>query len=130
MNHWPSLIWHMPGRVWAGMLRAAPMPLWWRAGAAVVLTGIFAGVIAIFWRAKFWPPEAWELRGNWLGYMGLSAAFTLLISIVALMDLRLNFRASRTGIEANMAGDDEAPLPPLTVTPATTVEAPPAPEKP
>ena len=116
-------------RLWAALIAAAPIPLWWRAGAAVALTGVFAGVIVIFWRARFWPPEAWELRGNWLGYMGLSAAFTLLISIVALMDLRLNFRASRTGIEANMAGDDHDAPPLATVTTTTTVETP-ASEKP
>ena len=44
----------------------------------------------------------------------------LIVCIVALFDFRLNFKASRTGIEANMQGDDDHPI--ATVTTTTTVE--------
>jgi len=116
-----SLIWNLPGNAWRGAIAAANVTLWWRFGAAILVTGLFAWIIWIFWKGRFWPGDgnAWHVRGDWLGWFGMSCAFLLLVCIVALMDFRLNFRASRTGIEANMAGDEDPP-PPLTVETTTT----------
>lgn len=118
-----SLIWNWPGNAWRGAIAAANVTLWWRFGAAIMVTGLFAWIIFIFWRARFWPPEAWQVRGQWLGWFGMACAFLLVICIVALMDFRLNFRASRAGVEANMAGERD-PTPLAQVTTTTTVQGP------
>ena len=50
MSHWPALIWHMPGKLWSGMMRAAPVTVWQRFGGAVVVTMGVAAIIMIVWR--------------------------------------------------------------------------------
>lgn len=114
-----SLIWHMPGRAWAGALKAAGLPLWWRFGAAVMVSLMIWALIWIVWQGP-WPDAAWSKRLDWLGWYGMAAWFALIICVVALFDFRLNFRASRQGIEANMAGDDDPAPPPVTVETTTT----------
>lgn len=116
-------LWHAPGRTWAGALMAANITLWWRCGAAFASTALFALVIWIFWKAPFWPAAAWAVRADWLGSFGLSAAFLMLVCIVALMDFRLNMSVSRSGLNASMAGDHDEPPPPVAqVTTTTTTE--------
>ena len=122
MSRWPSLIWHIPGRVWAGMMQAAPVTVWQRFGGAVVVTAGVAGLILIIWKGP-WSLTVEGARLDWLGLFGVMLIVALIVCIVALFDFRLSFRASRTGIEANMAGDDGPP--PL----ATTMETPTASEK-
>lgn len=119
---WPSLIWHMPGRVWAGMLAAAPVTVWQRFGGAVMVTVGVGALIWIIWRGP-WSPAVEGDRLDWLGLYGVLLILALIVCIVALFDFRLNFKASRTGIEANMAGEDDPP-PLATVTTTTTVETP------
>lgn len=113
-------VWRMPGNAWHAALKAANITLWWRFGAALVVSLTIAMLIYIFWRASFWPAEAWRVRADWLGYTLMWSCFTQIICIVAIMDFRLNFRASRQGIEANMAGDEHEKLEPLTVETKTT----------
>lgn len=127
MSDWPSLIWHMPGRIWAGMMAAAPVTVWQRFGGAVVVTLGVAALILIIWRGP-WPSSLAAARLDWLGLYGVLLILTLIVCIVALFDFRLAFKASRTGIEASMAGDDHEPI--ATVTTTTTVETPAASDKP
>ena len=129
MSAWPSLIWHMPGRIWAGMMAAAPVTVWQRFGGAVVVTLGVAGLILIIWRGP-WPLALAAARLDWLGLYGVLLILTLIVCIVALFDFRLSFRASRSGIEANMAGDDHETPPLATVTTTTTVETPAGADKP
>lgn len=123
MKHALSLLWNMPGRMWAGMLKAAPITVWQRFGGAVMVTVGVAALILIIWKGP-WTLAVEGKRLDWLGLYGVLLILALIVCIVALFDFRLNFRASRTGIEANMAGDDHEAPPLATVTTTTTVEAP------
>lgn len=122
---WLQTIWHAPGRAWAGALKAAPITIWFRFGAVMIVTGIVGGLIWIFWRGP-WSASVERSRLDWLGWNSMAGWFVIVICIVALMDFRLNFRASRSGIEANMAGehDDPPPLQVQTTTTTTTVTPP------
>ena len=116
---WQSLIWNAPGRMWAGMLRAAPITVWQRFGGAVMVTAGVAWLIAIVWLGP-WSGRVEAARLDWLGLFCVMLIVALIVCIVALFDFRLNFKASRTGIEANMQGDDDHPI--ATVATTTTVE--------
>lgn len=119
------MIWHMPGKMWTGMLKAAPVTVWQRFGGAVVITMGVAATYWIIWKGP-WPTSEASDRLDWIGLYGVLLILALIICIVALFDFQLAFKASRTGIEATMKGDD--PL--ATVTTTTTVEGPTAQEKP
>lgn len=110
----------MPGRIWAGMMKAAPVTIWQRFGGAVVVTMGVAGTYWIIWKGP-WPIALAPARLDWLGLYGVLLILTLIVCIVALFDFRLSFRANRQGIEANMAGEDHEPI--ATVTTTTTVES-------
>lgn len=118
-------VWHAPGRAWAGALKAAPITLWWRFGAVMIVTGIVGGLILIFWKGP-WSAAVERARLDWLGWNSMAGWFVIVICIVALMDFRLNFRASRAGVEANMAGDHDDAPPLAQVTTTTTVTGAPA----
>ncbi len=115
-----EILWHAPGRTWAAMLRAASITLWWRFGAVLIVTGIVGALIWIIWKGP-WTLAVQLDRLNWLGWNSMAGWFVIVICIVALMDFRLNFRASRSGVEANMAGDHENDAPLAQVTTTTTV---------
>lgn len=113
-----SQLWHIPGRAWAAALKAAPMRQWWQAGGQVAMTLFAAGVVAILWLGP-WTEAVEGKRVDWLGTVAVGALFIVLVYGVAMNDLRLNMRAGRGGIEANMSGEDDPPSP-LTVETTTT----------
>lgn len=114
-----ALLWHVPGRAWAAALKAAPLRQWWQAGGQMAMT-VFAGaVVAILWLGP-WSLAVEGKRVDWLGVVAVSALFIVLVYGVAMNDLRLNMRAGRGGIEANMSGEDDPAPPPVTVETRTT----------
>lgn len=118
-----STVWNAPGRIWDGALRAASITVWMRFGASLVVSLGIGSMAWIIWKGP-WTDRVEAARLDWLGWALLMLIFTQVICIVALFDFRLNFRASRQGIEANMAGEeDPAPLEVKTTT-TTTVTAP------
>lgn len=117
MKHFAAL-WHIPGRAWTAALAAAPLRQWWQAGGQMAMTLFAAGVVCILWLGP-WTLAVEGKRIDWLGGVAIFALFIVLVYGVAMNDLRLNMRAGRGGIEANMSGEDESP-PPLTVETKTT----------
>lgn len=112
-------IWDIPGNAWRGALAAASVTLWWRFGAVVIVTAIVGALIWVIWKGP-WTLAVQASRLDWLGWNSMAGWFVIVVGVVALMDFRLNFRASRTGIEANMAGEHDDPPAPLTVATTTT----------
>lgn len=109
MNRFCSLLWHVPGNAWRGALAGAPLTQWWRAGAGIAMTAMAVLLIWIIWKGP-WDRSVEADRLNWLGYMAMGTLFIVGVAIVALMDVRVAFRASRQGLDANIAGDDAPPI--------------------
>jgi len=118
---WLSQIWHLPSTIWRGMLAAAHITLWWRFGAAVVVSLMAALVIWIFWQGTFWPKEAWSVRGQWLGWFGILLIAGMLISVAFLFGRELELAANKDGITIRTGDDDHEPV---KVTASATVEVP------
>lgn len=117
MSRWPLRLWHMPGRLWSGMMKAAPVTVWARFGGALSVSVGIAVLVAVIWLGR-WSLAVEAARLDWLGLYGVLLILALIVCIVALFDFKLNFSASRSGISANMAGDDD-PLPPPVTPPAS-----------
>lgn len=98
-------LWHIPGRMWAGALKAAPITVWFRFGAAMVVTAGIAGLIWIIWKGP-WSLGVEAARLDWLGWFGVLLITALIICIVALFDFRVALQASRTGITLTADHDD------------------------
>lgn len=121
-------VWNAPGRFWAGMLRAAPVQEWWKAGGQMALTAFAAGIVLILWLGP-WTLNVEPKRVDWLGGLAVLALVGVMVYAVAATNMRLNLRAGKGGIEANMAGDDDAP-PPATAAEPDPADAPPWERKP
>ena len=120
MTDLPSLLWHMPGRLWAGMLAAAPARSWAQVGAAMTLTLVFVGFGVVIWLGP-WPlsmaPKQLELLGRGM----LIAGFLVLVALICITGLTLNLNVGRDGLKADIDRDD-APAPtPAAVTETTTI---------
>lgn len=106
---WRSMLWHMPGKIWAGALKAAHVTLWWRFGAAVVVSGLVTLLIWIIWQGP-WSAGVEAERLDWLGWFGVLLIVALIICVVALFDFRVSLQASRAGLSLTADGhDDDAP---------------------
>lgn len=101
-----SAVWNIPGRAWVAMNKAASITVWQRFGGALVVSALVLLVIWIIWKGP-WSTDSELVRLEWLGRYGVMLIGALVICIVALFEFRLNFAASKTGITANVEGDDE-----------------------
>lgn len=106
-----SLIWNVPGRFIAGMLRAAPVNTWLTAGAGMAWTLVSGGLVWFF-RDKLGPDQAF-----WIIETALGIVF---VAILAQTGTELGISANRQGFTANVGRDVE---PIATVTTTTTVES-------
>lgn len=114
-------IWHAPGRIWVGALRAAPIQEWWKAGGQMALTAFAGAIVLILWLGP-WTLDVETKRVDWLGGLAVLALVGVMVYAVAATNMRLNLRAGRGGIEANMAGDDDPAPPAATITTTTEVQ--------
>lgn len=121
-----SMLWHMPGRIWAGMM-AVTVPaakFWSQVGAAQAWTLVFIGYGLVIWKGP-WPARLAEKQLDLLGQGHLFAGFIVLVVIVCLTDTRVNFSAGREGVRGAVDSDD-ARQPAAVVTTRTEVHTPPA----
>ena len=116
---WPSLIWHAPGRMWAGMLRAGSLATWMQWGAGVSATVIAIGFMFIIWQGP-WPESAASKRLDLLGQGQLMAWVTILVALAAIAGLRLAFSANKDGFRGGVEKDDDD-APTVKVETVTTV---------
>lgn len=117
-----SLIWHMPGRAWAGlaaasgriwaaMMAAGTLSLWLTAGAAMAWT-LMSGWLVVFFRAVLGTDEAF--------WIIMASLLLVLVSLIALTATELSLRIGKEGIALGL-GRDEPPPVGLTVKTETTV---------
>lgn len=117
-----DLIWHIPGRMWAGMLRAGSLATWMQWGAGVAASLIAVGFMLIIWLGP-WPESVASKRLDLLGQGQLAAWATVLVALAAIAGLRLAFSGGKDGFRAGVERDDDDP-PKVTVTTETTVTPP------
>lgn len=127
---WLSQLWHLPGTVWRALLAAAPWRHWVQAIGAMTFTLAMLAVVLIAWRGG-WPAGTEEQRLTILGHANIIFGLLTGLNVLALTDLAINLRASKTGIDLSAAADDhQGPKPLAEITTTTTVTAPVATEAP
>lgn len=119
-----SLLWHAPGRTWAGMMKAASLATWMQWGAGVSATLAMLGYGWVIWKGP-WPEEAWSKQLDLLGQGQLIFGIVVLVALAAIAGLRLAFSGGKDGFRAGVERDDDDPpaVKVETVT-TTTVEEP------
>lgn len=122
MKAWLA-IWHAPGRMWAGMLKAGSLATWMQWGAGVIGSLIAVGILLVIWLGP-WPESAAQKRLDLLGQGQLAAWATILVSLAAIAGLRLAFSGGKDGFRAGVEKDDDDP-PAAVVTTTTTTEVKP-----
>ena len=120
MSAWLS-IWHAPGRMWAGMLRAGSLATWMQWGAGVVASFIAVSILLIIWLGP-WPESAASKRLDLLGQGQLLAWATILVALAAIAGLRLAFSGGKDGFKAGVERDDDPPAAVVTTTTTTEVK--------
>jgi hypothetical protein len=99
---WLSLLWHIPGRAWAGAMKAAPLRTWLTAGAGMAWT-VMSGWLVWFLNDK--------LRGGDAFWIIESALLLVAAGIVALAGVEIALRGGKDGVSLNIGQDkpDGAP---------------------
>lgn len=112
-------LWHIPGRIWSGMLAAAPARSWAQVGAAMTFTLAGLGYGAVIWKG----PWSKAMEGKQLDLLGqgqLIAGFLALVALVCITGLTLNLNVSKEGLRADIDRDAE-PAPPAPAVKTTTI---------
>lgn len=122
MSRVASILWHAPGRTWAGMMRAGSLATWAQIGAGLAGTAIFIGYGLVIWKGP-WPDAQSGKQLDLLGQGQLIAGVLIFLSLAAIAGLKLAVNAGKDGFHASAERDDE-PASPVVVTTTTTVEAP------
>lgn len=105
-----SILWHIPGRLWAGMMAAAPARNWAQIGAAMTLTLVLVGYGVVIWRGP-WPKATAGKQLDLLGQGQLIAGFLVLVALICITGLTLNLNVGKDGLAADLERDDGAPPP-------------------
>lgn len=121
LKSWPGLIWHSPGKLWAGMLRAGSLATWMQWGAGVSGT---LGMLAygwVIWKGP-WPQSEAGKQLDLLGQGQLIFGIVVLVALAAIAGLKLAFSGGKDGFKAGVERDDDAPPPKVTVETTTTTQ--------
>lgn len=103
-----SLLWHMPGRIGAAMLKAASASFWAQCGAAMAMTAVFVGFGMVVWLGP-WAPARQEQQITLLGQGMLISGFLVLVALVCIMGQRMALNLGKNGFSANVERDDDRP---------------------
>jgi hypothetical protein len=112
-----SLLWNMPGRVAAAMLKVADLRAWSMILAAVALTIAAGALTLIVWLSDKWPVA---LRDKQLDYIGVSLIIAwagILIVLCATALMRVSVKGPG-GLGIDIGSN---PAPPVVTTTTTTV---------
>lgn len=118
------MLWHAPGKLWIGMMKAGSLATWMQWGAGVSATLIAVGILLIIWLGP-WPESVASQRLDLLGQGQLAAWVTVLVALAAIAGLRLAFSGNKDGFRAGVERDDDDP-PKVEITTTTTTEVTPA----
>jgi hypothetical protein len=111
---WPSLIWNVPGRLWAGMMASGSLSLWLTAGAGMAWTLLTACLVLVF-RPILGAEEAFWII---MGALGI-----VFLAIGAMAGQEISLGVSRQGLNLNVGRDDPQKV---EIATTTTVTAAPA----
>lgn len=110
---WPSLIWHVPGRMWAAMMASGSLSLWLTAGAGMAWTVLTAGLVILF-QPVLRPEDAFWII---MGALGI-----VFLAIGAMAGQEISLGVSRQGLNLNVGRDDPPKVEIATKTTVTTTE--------
>ena len=96
----------MISRIWHAALAAANITLWWRFGAALIVSMGVGSLIMIIHYGP-WSLAVEAARLDWLGWIAVLLIINLIIIIVALFDFRLALSANRSGFSMTADGDHD-----------------------
>jgi hypothetical protein len=113
-----GLIWHAPGRTWAGMIAAAPVATWFTAGAGIAWTMV---TIAFVWLFRE------LLTGDQAFWIIVMSQLLTALAIGALAGREITANVGKGGLQLNIGKDDDEPAHLAQVTTTTTVTSPPTP---
>lgn len=113
-HEWRSLLWHAPGRLWAGMMAAASVSLWLTAGAAMAWTLMSVAFVIIFRDILTSDDAFWIIM--------VSQVITAL-AIAAMAGQEMTLRITRQGVNFNVGADDRHQFEVETKTTVTTTDA-------
>lgn len=119
LKSWPGLIWHSPGKLWAGMMRAGSLATWMQWGAGVSATLGMLGYGWVIWKGP-WPVGSAEKQLDLLGQGQLIFGIVVLVALAAIAGLRLAFSGGKDGFRAGVERDDDDTPPKVTVETTTT----------
>lgn len=116
LKAWLAL-WHAPGRLWAGMMRAGSLTVWQRFGGALVVSALLLLLVWILWKGP-WSLDVEGQRLEWLGRLAAGLVLAVVICIIAMFDYRFAGSFGKGGASFSMAdGDGPAPVPPALPVP-------------
>jgi hypothetical protein len=118
---WPGLIWHAPGKLWAGMLRAGSLATWMQWGAGVSATLGMLGYGWVIWKGP-WPASAAGKQLELLGQGQMIFGIVVLVALAAIAGLRLAFSGGKDGFRAGVERDDDDSPPTVKVETVTTTQ--------
>lgn len=113
-----SLLWHSPGRAWAGMMAAGELSLWLTAGAAMAWTIMSAALVWLF-KDRLTSDDAVKLI--------LTADALVGVAILAITGREISLSVTKGGLQADIGKDDGVPAARVTTTTTTTTAAAAAP---
>ena len=96
---------HILGRLWTGMIAAAPARNWAQVGAAMTMTLVLVGYGVVIWRGP-WPEAMAGKQLDLLGQGQLIAGFLVLVALICITGLTLNLNVGKSGLTADIERDD------------------------
>lgn len=104
-THFTSLIWHMPGRTGASMIKSASVAIWAQIGSGIIFSLIMMGYAWVIWKGP-WPQIMAGKQLDLLGQGQLISGIIVLVALVAIAGLRLGMKATRQGFDLSAERDD------------------------
>lgn len=92
-------------RIWDALLRAAPLRTWAQIGAAMIATIVAVGYGVVIWKGP-WPEGSANKQLDLLGTGQMAAWLMVLVTVVCITGTKVNFNASRNGIQADVDAED------------------------
>lgn len=126
-THFTSLIWHMPGRTGASMIKSASVAIWAQIGSGIIFSLMMMGYGLVIWKGP-WPSSAAGKQLDLLGQGQLVSGSIVLVALIAIAGLRLGMKATRQGFDLSAERDDgneRTTVVETVITQAPTPNAPP-----
>lgn len=101
--------------VWRALIAAAPVKIWAQIGAAIALTLMVGGALALLWHGP-WPSEREGQRLDAVFFLAVGLEVLMLVALAAITGLNVNVRGGKDGVSASIDQDDADPIAIKTTT--------------